>query len=338
MRQSGRQQNRPRIAAHHNHKGDKKMTLKKRAMLAAMAASASLLTSLAYGQETIKVGLIAAFSGPFADYGKQMEGGIKAYMAQHGDTVAGKKIQVIIKDTTGPSPEIAKRLAQELVVRDKVDFLAGFGLTPEALAVAPIAEQAKKPMIVMNAASSVITTKSSYIARFSMTLPQVSGPMATWAIKNGIKRVVTLVADYGPGIDAETAFKTNLLGGGGQVLESIRVPLRNPEFAPYIQRIKDAKPEAVFIFVPAGEQGIAFMKGYRERGLAEAGIKVIATGDLTDDHVLPAMGDSTLGVITTFHYSAAHDSPENKAFLKVLPPPIPARAAPTSWPWPPTTA
>ncbi|MGO0790023.1 ABC transporter substrate-binding protein [Herbaspirillum seropedicae] len=292
------------------------MRFKKIALLAVMAASGGLLASLAQAQETIKVGLIAAFSGPFADYGKQMEGGIKAYMAQHGDQVAGKKIQIIIKDTTGPSPEIAKRLAQELVVREKVDFLAGFGLTPEALAVAPIAEQAKKPMIVMNAASSVITTKSNYIARFSMTLPQVSGPMATWALKNGIKRVVTLVADYGPGIDAETAFKTNLLGGGGQVLESIRVPLRNPEFAPYIQRIKDAKPEAVFIFVPAGEQSIAFMKGYRERGLAEAGIKVIATGDLTDDHVMPAMGESTLGVITTFHYSAAHDSPENKAFLK----------------------
>nr|CAP19688.1 periplasmic component protein [Herbaspirillum seropedicae] len=292
------------------------MRFKKIALLAVMAASGGLLASLAQAQETIKVGLIAAFSGPFADYGKQMEGGIKAYMAQHGDQVAGKKIQIIIKDTTGPSPEIAKRLAPELVVREKVDFLAGFGLTPEALAVAPIAEQAKKPMIIMNAATSVITTKSNYIARFSMTLPQVSGPMATWALKNGIKRVVTLVADYGPGIDAETAFKTNLLGGGGQVLESIRVPLRNPEFAPYIQRIKDAKPEAVFIFVPAGEQSIAFMKGYRERGLAEAGIKVIATGDLTDDHVMPAMGESTLGVITTFHYSAAHDSPENKAFLK----------------------
>ncbi|BEV17307.1 ABC transporter substrate-binding protein [Herbaspirillum sp. DW155] len=292
------------------------MRFKKIAMLAVMAASGTLLSALAHGQETIKVGLIAAFSGPFADYGKQMEGGIKAYMAQHGDQVAGKKVQIIIKDTTGPAPEIAKRLAQELVVRDKVDFLAGFGLTPEALAVAPIAEQAKKPMIIMNAASSVITTKSNYIARFSMTLPQVSGPMASWALKNGIRRVVTLVADYGPGIDAETAFKTNLLGGGGQVVESIRVPLRNPEFAPYIQRIKDAKPEAVFIFVPAGEQSIAFMKGYRERGLAEAGIKVIATGDLTDDHVMPAMGDSTLGVITTFHYSAAHDSPENKAFLK----------------------
>lgn len=275
------------------------------------------LTALAaQAQETIKIGVIAAFSGPFADYGKQMEGGIKAYMKQHGDTVAGKKIELVIKDTTGPSPEIAKRLAQELVVRDKVDFLAGFGLTPEALAVAPIAEQAKKPMIVMNAATSIITTKSNYIARVSMTLPQISGPMATWAVKNNIKRVVTLVADYGPGIDAETAFKTNLLGGGGQVIESIRVPLRNPEFAPFIQRIKDAKPEAVFVFVPAGEQGVAFMKGYRERGLAEAGIKVIATGDLTDDHVLPAMGDATLGVITSFHYSAAHDSPENKAFLK----------------------
>jgi branched-chain amino acid transport system substrate-binding protein len=275
------------------------------------------LTALgAQAQETIKIGVIAPFSGPFADYGKLMEGGIKAYMKQHGDTVAGKKIELIMKDTTGPSPEIAKRLAQELVVRDKVDVLAGFGLTPEALAVAPIAEQAKKPMIVMNAATSIITTKSNYIARVSMTLPQISAPMGTWALKNNIKRVVTLVADYGPGIDAETAFKTTLVGGGGQVIEAIRVPLRNPEFAPFIQRIKDAKPEAVFVFVPAGEQGVAFMKGYRERGLAEAGIKVIATGDLTDDHVLSAMGDPTLGVITSFHYSVAHDSPENKAFLK----------------------
>ena len=270
----------------------------------------------AHAEDTIKVGLIAPFSGPFADYGKQMEAGIKTYMKIHGDTVGGKKIEIIIKDTTGPVPEIAKRLAQELVVRDKVDFLAGFGLTPEALAVAPVAEQAKKPMIIMNAATSVITTKSNYIARFSMTLPQVSGPMATWAVKNGIKKVVTLVADYGPGIDAETSFKTNFIGGGGQVLESIRVPLRSPDFAPFIQRIKDAKPEAVFIFVPPGEHSIAFMKGYRERGLAEAGIKVIATGDLTDDHLMPALGDSTMGVITTFHYSAAHNSPENKAFLK----------------------
>ncbi|MDB5960625.1 MAG: transporter substrate-binding protein [Massilia sp.] len=293
------------------------MTMKS-TLLAAAAAMAAMAFSatLAFAQDTIKIGVIASFSGPFADYGKSMEGGIKAYMAQHGSSVAGKKIEVIYKDTTGPSPEIAKRLAQELVVRDKVDFLAGFGLTPEALAVAPIAEQAKKPMIIMNAATSIITTKSDYIARFSMTLPQVSAPMGSWALKNNIRKVVTVVADYGPGIDAEKAFAERLTKGGGSVTEAIRVPLRNPDFAPYIQRIKDAKPDAVFVFVPAGEQSIAFMKGYRERGLAEAGIKVIATGDLTDDHVLPAMGDATLGVITTFHYSAAHKSPENDAFLK----------------------
>jgi branched-chain amino acid transport system substrate-binding protein len=286
-----------------------------------IAAALATTTALAfapgaYAQDTIKVGVIAPFSGPFADYGKQMEGGIKAWVAQHGDTVAGKKIQIIYKDTTGPAPEVAKRLAQELVVRDKVDFLAGFGLTPEALAVAPIAEQAKKPMIIMNAATSIITTKSDYIARFSMTLPQISAPMADWAIKNKIRNVATVVADYGPGIDAEKAFSDRLVKSGGKIVEAIRVPLRNPEFAPFIQRIKDAKPDAVFVFVPAGEQSIAFMKGYRERGLAAAGIKVIATGDLTDDHVLPAMGDATQGVITTFHYSAAHKSPENDAFLK----------------------
>ncbi len=284
--------------------------------IAALAVAAAFAAPLAQAQDTIKVGVIAAFSGPFADYGKQMQGGIKAWMAQHGDKVAGKKIELIYKDTTGPSPEIAKRLAQNLVVRDKVDFLAGFGLTPEALAVAPIAQQAKKPMIIMNAATSVITTKSDYIARFSMTLPQISAPMGDWALKNKIRNVATVVADYGPGIDAEKAFSDRLVKNGGKIVESIRVPLRNPEFAPFIQRIKDAKPDAVFVFVPAGEQSIAFMKGYRERGLAAAGVKVIATGDLTDDHVLPAMGDNTQGVITTFHYSAAHKSPENDAFLK----------------------
>ncbi|RDK10517.1 ABC transporter substrate-binding protein [Cupriavidus lacunae] len=288
-------------------------------LLRAIAACSLLaLLPAAQGAEPVRIGLIAPFSGSFADYGKQMEGGVKAWQKLHGDTVAGRKVEIIMKDTTGPAPDVAKRLAQELVVRDKVDMLAGFGLTPEALAVAPIAEQAKKPMVIFNAASSIITTKSNYIARVSMTLPQISAPMATWAVRNNVRKVVTLVADYAPGIDAETAFKTNFIGGGGQVIESIRVPLRNPEFAPFIQRIKDAKPEAVFLFLPAGEQGVAFMKGFRERGLAQAGIRVIATGDLTDDHVLPAMGDATLGVITSFHYSMAHDSPENKAFLKAF--------------------
>jgi branched-chain amino acid transport system substrate-binding protein len=280
-----------------------------------------LAISLATGaaaQEPVKVGLVAPFSGVAADYGKQMEGGIKAYFKLHGDTFNGRKIQVIVRDTTGPNPEIAKRLAQELVTRDKVDFLAGFGFTPEALAAAPIATESKKPMVVMNAASSVVTTRSPYIARFSMTLPQVSAPMATWAARNGIRKVYTLVADYAPGLDSEKAFIAAFTAAGGAIVDSVRVPLRNPDFAPFVQRIKDAKPEAVFMFVPAGEQSIAFMKAFEERGLAKEGIKVYATGDLTDDDVLQSMGEPVLGVITSHHYSAAHDSPENKAFVKAF--------------------
>ncbi len=272
----------------------------------------------AQAQEPIRIGLIAAFSGPFADYGKQIEGGVKTYLKLHGDTYAGRKIEILVRDTTGPAPEVAKRLAQELVVRDKVDFLAGFGLTPEALAVAPVATQAKIPMVIMNAATSIITTKSPYAVRFSMTLPQNSAPMGTWAFKNGIKRVYTLVADYGPGIDSETWFTKFFKEAGGEVIDSVRVPLKSPEFAPFIQRIKDSKPDAVFVFLPPGEHTIGFMKGYEERGLKAAGIKIIATGDLTDDHLLNGMGDSMLGITTTFHYSAAHDSPENKAFLKAF--------------------
>src|ERR1700682_6379929 len=283
-----------------------------------LALIAAFVAPGAFAQEPVKVGLVAPFSGIAADYGKQMEGGIKAWFKLHGDTLTGRKIEILVRDTTGPNPEIAKRLAQELVTRDKVDFLAGIGFTPEALAAAPAATGAKTPMIVMNAGSSVVTTRSPYIARFSMALPQVSAPMATWAAKNGIKKVYTLVADYAPGIDSETAFKTAFTAAGGQIVDSVRVPLRNPDFAPFVQRIKDAKPEAVFMFVPAGEQSIAFMKAFEERGLAKEGIKVIATGDLTDDDVLNSMGDPVLGVITSHHYSAAHDSPENKAFVKAF--------------------
>ena len=283
-----------------------------------LAALALALSQAVVAQEPVKVGLVAPFSGVAGDYGKQMEAGIKAFFRIHGDTFAGRKIQILVRDTGGPNGEVAKRLAQELVTRDKVDFLAGFGFTPEAMAAAPVATEAKKPMVVMNAASSVVTTRSPYIARFSMALPQVSAPMATWASKNGIKKVYTLVADYAPGIDSEAAFKKEFEAKGGQVVDSVRVPLRNPDFGPFVQRIKDAKPEAVFMFVPAGEQSIAFMKAFEERGLGKAGIKVIAPGDLTDDNVLNAMGDAVLGVITTHHYSAAHDSPENKAFVKAF--------------------
>ncbi len=267
-------------------------------------------------QNVVKLGMVGEFSGPFAQYGQQMLGGMKAYMKVHGDTIAGKRIEIVQKDTGGPSPDVAKRLAQELVTRDNVDILVGFGLTPNALAAAPVATEAKKAMVIMNAATSIITTKSPYIVRVSMTLPQVTQPMAVWAAKNGIKKVYTVVADYGPGLDSEKAFTEAFKAAGGEIVGSIHTPLQNPDFAPFIQRLKDAKPEAVFLFLPAGEQGIAFMKGYAERGLAQAGIRLIATGDITDDGVLEAMGEPTLGLITSFHYSAAHNSPENAAFKR----------------------
>src|SRR6202048_5011991 len=285
----------------------------KRAIIgAAMLGAAGTLQA----QGVVRLGMVAEFSGPFAQYGQQMLGGMKAYMKQHGDTVAGKKIEIVQKDTTGPSPDVAKRLAQELVTRDTVDMLVGFGLTPNALAVAPVATEAKKPMVIMNAATSIITTRSPYIVRVSHTLPQDTQPMAQWAAKNGIKRVFTLVSDFGPGQDAGAAFVKAFKAAGGEIVESVRTPLANPDFAPFIQRVKDAKPEAVLVFLPPGTQTIAFIKGYEERGLKAAGIKIIATGDLTDDGTLQAMGDGTIGIVTSFHYSAAHDSPENKAFLK----------------------
>jgi len=274
------------------------------------------LSFAAFAENSIKVGVIAAFSGPFADYGGQIEAGMKAYMKEHGDSVAGRKVELITRDTKGPAPEVAKRLAQELITRDKVQFLAGFGLTPNAMAVAPVVSEAKVPMIISNAATSSITTKSPYITRVSMTIPQIAEPLAQWALKNGIKQVYTVVADYGPGIDAETQFTKTFKAGGGQIVGSVRTPLQNPDFSAAVQRVKDAKPQAVFVFLPAGEQGVGFVKSFNERGLGEAGIKMIATGDITDDHVLAAMGDPTLGMITAFHYSSAHDSPENAAFLK----------------------
>ena len=279
------------------------------------AGGGVLIAATASAHEPLKIGMVLEMSGAFADFGMQMMNGARAYMKVHGDTVAGRKVELIVKDTTGV-PDVAKRVAQELVTNDKVDFLAGFGLTPSALAVAQLATEAKKPMIVMNAATSIITTRSPYIARVSFTLPQVTAPLATWAIKNGITKVYTLVSDFGPGIDAETQFKKTFTAAGGQIVGDVRTPMRNPEFAPFVQRIKDARPQAVFVFLPAGEQAVGFMKGFAERELDKAGIKLIATGDVTEDGVIEAMGDAPLGVITTQHYSVAHDSPENKIFLK----------------------
>jgi branched-chain amino acid transport system substrate-binding protein len=283
---------------------------------ALIATALALAATPSLAQNTVKIGVIAEFSGPFADYGAQIYNGMKTYLKLNGDTFGGKKIEMIVKDTTGAAPDVAKRLAQEVVTRDNVDILAGFGLTPNAMAVAPVATEAKKPMVIMNAATSIITTKSPYIVRLSHTLPQDTRPIALWAAKNGIKRVFTLVSDYGPGTDAEAEFLKSFKGAGGEIVDSVRSPLSNNDFAPFLQRIKDTKPDAVFVFIPPGSQTIAFIKGYEERGLKQAGIKLIATGDLTDDGTLQAMGDPAIGLITSFHYSAAHDSPENKTFIK----------------------
>ncbi|MFC4174439.1 ABC transporter substrate-binding protein [Microvirga sp. GCM10011540] len=263
-------------------------------------------------QETMKVGLILPMTGPFASTGRQIEAAAKLYMQQNGDTVAGKKIQLIVKDDTGVA-DVTKRLAQELIVNDKVGVIAGFGLTPLALATAPLATQAKVPAVVMAAATSTITEASPFIVRTSGTLPQNAMPMAEWASQNGIKKVVTLVSDYGPGIDAEKAFSGAFTKAGGQV-GNLRVPLQNPDFSPFLQKVADAKPDALFVFVPSGV-GAQFMKQFVERGLDKGGIKLIATGDVTDDDILNGMGDVALGTITTHYYSAAHDSPENKAFV-----------------------
>lgn len=289
--------------------------LSRRSMLAAGAA-ALLAASAAQAQETVKIGLILPMTGPFASTGRQIEAAAKLYIAQNGDTVAGKKIQLLLQDDGGVADQ-TKRIAQEMIVNQKVAFLAGFGLTPLAFAVAPLSTQAKVPTVVMAAATSSITEKSPYILRTSFTLPQATVPLADWAAKNNIKTVVTVVADYGPGIDAENAFKTRFAAAGGQVTEAIRVPIANPDFAPFLQRVKDAKPNAVFVFVPSGV-GSAFMKQFKERGLAEAGIRLIGTGDVTDDDILNNMGEVALGTITTHHYSAAHDSPENKAFVSAF--------------------
>ena len=283
----------------------------------AIAALALGTTSPAFSSDPVKIGMVLPMSGPFAAYGKQIEHGVKLYLAVSGDTFGGRRVELIVKDDSpGTAGDVSKRLAQELVVKDKVNILAGFALTPAALAVAPLSAEAKVPMVIMNAATSIITTKSPYIARTSHTLPQDTAPIATWAAKNKIRKVYTLVADYGPGHDAEGQFKKTFTAAGGEIVGEVRVPVKNPDFAPYLQKIKDTRPEAVFLFLPPGAETVAFMKGFADRGLAQAGIQIIATGDLTDEDVLDAIGDPALGVYTAFHYSEAHKSPENKAYTE----------------------
>lgn len=290
----------------------------KRNFLSAMVSvGLAAMTGMTHAQDnTFKVGLILPMSGPFASTGKQLESAARLYMAQHGDTVAGRKVVLVVKDDTG-SAEVTKRIAQELVVNDKVQVLAGFGLTPLAMATAPVATQSKTPMVVMSAATSIITEASPYIVRTSFTVPQVVVTLADWASKNNIKRVVSLVTDYAPGIDSEKYFNQRFMANGGVVVETLRVPLRNPDFAPFLQRVRDAKPDALFTFVPAGV-GSALMKQFSERGLDKAGIRLIAEGSVTDDDIINGMGDVAVGVVSAHHYSAAHKSPMNKKFVEAF--------------------
>lgn len=288
---------------------------KRSLLIAAAGITLAGIVGVTHAQDnTFKIGLIVPMTGPFASTGKQLESAARLYVAQHGDTVAGKKVVLIVKDDTG-EPEVTKRLAQELVINEKVQVLAGFGLTPLALATAPLATQSKTPLVVMAAATSVITEASPFIVRTSFTVPQVVTTLAEWATRNNIKKVVSLVTDYAPGVDSEKFFNQRFIANGGQVIETLRVPLRNPDFAPFLQRVRDAKPDALFAFVPAGV-GSALMKQFAERGLDKAGIRLIAEGSVTDDNILNNMGDVAVGVVTAHHYSAAHNSALNKKFVE----------------------
>jgi branched-chain amino acid transport system substrate-binding protein len=281
--------------------------------------AATTLPNPAGAQGTVKIGVISAYSGQFADTAAQIDNGIKLYMKQHGDTVAGKKIEVIRKDTGGPNPDVAKRLAQELVVRDGVDILAGFTLTPEALGAAGVADEAKKLLVDMNAATAIITEKSPYIVRVSVTLPQIAETAGTWlATKGGAKKVYTMVSDFGPGIDAETGFQRAFKAAGGEVIGSVRMPVANPDFSAFVQRAKDLNPEAIFVFVPGGAQPAAIGKAFAERQVDPTKIKIISTGEAVDETAVKAMGDIAVGRLSAWHYDYNHKSKLNDDFVKAF--------------------
>jgi branched-chain amino acid transport system substrate-binding protein len=291
--------------------------MKMKTLACVVLAALPFASNLAHAQDTIKIGVIAALTGPFANTGKPFEDGIKTFLQQNGDKVAGKKIEIIYRDDGGTNAELSKRAAQELISRDKVSFLVGFSLTPSALAVAPIATQAKMPMIVMNAVTTGITSKSPYMLRTGMTMQQMTEPFGTWTAKNKVGKVYTLVSDYSTGIDAEARFTKGFTAGGGKIVGSSRVPLANPDYSPFIQRVKDEKPDALFFFAPGAEDGIGVLKAFSDKGLDKAGVKFLGVGDMTSDSpTLESLGERALGAITVLNYSTALDNEANKTFLK----------------------
>jgi len=283
-----------------------------------VAAFALLVAVSSASAQTVKIGLIMPYSGQFADTATQMDNAIKLYMKQHGDTVAGRKIEIVRRDTGGIAPEVAKRLAQELVVRDKVDILAGFVLTPNALAAADVSAEAKKFMVVMNAATAIITTKSPYMARTSLTVPQLNETFGAWAYKSGIRKMYTMVSDYGPGHDAEAGFQRGFKEAGGEIVGSVRFPVANPDFSAFVQRAKDLNPEAIYAWVPGGAQPAAIGKAFAERGIDAKKTKILGQGELTEEEARKSMGDASLGILTVYHYDPNHDSLLNREFVKAF--------------------
>lgn len=281
----------------------------------------SSLAALPYGvvvarDASLRLGVIASYSGPYADYGRQFDAGMTVYLHQHDGKLAGRDVRILRKDTGGAAPELARRHAQELIVRDRVHFIAGLDFSPNAAAVAPVVSQGRTPTVIMNAAASGLPGLSPYMARVAFTVQQVAAPMADWVLRQGIRQAYTVVANYASGIDAEMAFGAVFEAGGGQIVERVRTPVSNPDFAAYVQKIKDERPESVFVFFPSGVMPQAFLKEWRQRGLDEAGIRLFATGEATDDSYLEATGDAALGLITSHHYSYAHDSLLNRRFIE----------------------
>jgi branched-chain amino acid transport system substrate-binding protein len=280
-------------------------------LLAAAAADAQ-----DSGKDTIKIGVILTYSGQFADPTAQIDNGIKLYLKQHGDKLGGKKVELIRKDVGGINPPVAKRLAQELVTRDNVDILTGFSLTPNALAGADVSAEAKKFMVVLNAATAIVTTKSPYLVRVSLTIPQLNQTLGTWARQQGLKNVYTMVTDYGPGLDAEAAFQKGFKEAGGDIVGSVRMAVQNPDFSAYVQRAKDLNPQGIFVMIPGGAQPPAFGKALAERGIDPQKTKVMGQLEITDEQALASMGDAAIGIITAGHYDYNHHSKLNEEFVK----------------------
>ena len=289
----------------------------KRVWLAALIAVVpSLLPAAGHAEDAVKIGIIMAYSGQFADPSAQSDNGLKLYLKQHGSKLGGRDVEIIRKDTGGINPPVAKRLAQELITRDNVDILTGFQLTPNALAAADVSAEAKKFMVILNAGTAIITTKSNYVARVSFTVPQLNQTLATWAAQNGLKSAYTLVADFGPGIDAEAAFHKGFKEAGGEILGSVRMAVQSPDFSAYVQRAKDLNPQGIFVMIPGGAQPGAFGKALAERGVDPQKIEVLGQAEITDEHALASMGDIAIGIITASHYDYTHRSPLNDEFVQ----------------------